>query len=122
MDLAVAKMGVEDLLGDRFDKSHQGKDRIEVCSGGIREKPTDQHPAIYSTAAQAVREWREVAEKFIDDHPNLKYRWQRLPELEKLQVTVMDARGTHRLAGDRWAVVSELAFCALPDGGTCDAP
>lgn len=106
-----------DALVKMFDASHDLNEKvpaenvIDLCSGGVRKKGAPL-PALYADQSAAIRSWYDALNEDLFEEIVVGggHRWIERPKIEKYQITMMDARGTHRLVDDRYTVESRIVF------------
>lgn len=89
-----------------LDKVLEDGDRqIELCSGGERKlgKPL---PALYADPSDAIDAWLYSARTLAPRRS--RFCWVSRPRLDTYQITMTDAKRTHRVAADRHVVTSTL--------------
>lgn len=98
------------------DKSLPKELALEICSGGERKKDKEHsYPALYADQEDAIKLWYEAV---WDRAPMdaVSYRFVEAPTLNKYQITMQDARGTHRVTADRYVVTSKIVFGEATNG------
>lgn len=79
---------------------------VVVCSGGEKLE-AEIWPALCSTPELAAELWADAIVRYAEGRTGLIY-WRHEPSIERCQMTVADARQTHRVSSDRFAVYSRL--------------
>lgn len=121
MTLEEAISNFENDYGEP-DEALEATDIFDTYSGGVRKKGAPI-PALYASKETAIEEWLralyDVAVEWgppaamslvVLKEPRPKYRWIEKPVLDRYQITMADAKQTHRLTEDRFTVMSRVAL------------
>lgn len=106
MNLAVAVYSITDLF-QSFKTDREALDGKTIVSGGtlIDGEP----PALWLTEELAVKHWHGamLSALMTTDTKDKTLIWVEPPKVEKFEITIADAKRTHRLAQDRFIVMSK---------------
>jgi hypothetical protein len=82
---------------------------IDIASGGVQARGA-QPPVLCTDIEMAVRLWRMGAAEYAESQPRgTRFKWIDKPTLDRWQITITDAKVTHRLVSDRYAVFARIA-------------
>lgn len=116
MNLNEAIEKFENMASLVEDKSLPKDNAIEICSGGFRKKDHERSfPALFVDQSDAIWHWYISATDEAIERVADTYRFVEPPTLEKYQITMQDARGSHRVVADRYVVTSKIVFGATKD-------
>lgn len=82
---------------------------VHILTSGGEQADGQPVPALYATKAQAIAAYDREKRAFIDALP-VDARWRIIdePVADKFKITLMDERGRHRMAEDRWSVMAKI--------------
>lgn len=88
---------------------------IAMTSGGLRTE-RDVEPALYASRDLAVAAFQREALTALRERAPAAITFVDGPHVDKWNVTVMDSRGTHRVAEQRWSVTAKIGL--IQPGGS----
>lgn len=111
-------MRFEDAVADltaRFGapepaKGFEPDQTIHVASGGLIERPIDESPAYCKERALAIRLWRDAAIEALGGMVFDAWAFLNGPHCDLWRITVQDEKCTHRIAADRYSVLSTIGL------------
>lgn len=82
-------------------------ERINVTSGGIRAS-RDVEPALYASRDLAIAAFQRETLTALRERKPAAIHFVDGPHVDKWNITVMDSRGTQRVAEQRWSVTAQI--------------
>jgi len=108
MSLDTVRSAIEAVCPVRDDVATEGN-TFRLTSGGVAES-LFQEPAFWASDKLACEAFRDQALAFLKAKNAVGHRMLDGPHLDKWQITVTDAKHTHRIAEPRWSVTCKIAI------------
>lgn len=110
MNILEALKAIEALYPTRDDVA--GDDNTHRLTSGGEGKSLFQEPALWASPELACEAFKTYALAFLRAKNAAGIRVLDGPHLDKWQITVTDAKNTHRIGEPRWSVTCKIAVFA----------